>query len=102
MYLTNSIIRRMLGLQPILQGVPEIKSACDAMAKLEKPKRAGCGKCRKKRGHWIPASAAKQLAVVVQGLSEAKKQIILRTLDAKVLKGFIGGGRPKTVILASA
>ena len=99
MYLTASVVKRMLGLQPILRGVPEIKQAVDALPEVKAIRRKGCGKCGK-RGDTMPVSVAKNLSVVVLGLSEPKKQIILDTLGALQLRGFIGRDT-KAVILAS-
>lgn len=98
LYLTNSVVKRMLGLHPILKGVPEIKQALDSSPSTIIAKRRGCGKCGRK-GHSIPVSAAKILAPIIGDLSEAKKQIILQTLGADLLKGFVGSSS-KAVNLA--
>ena len=89
LYLTNSVVKNMLGLAPITQGVPEIKKALDAAPSTREGKRRGCGGCGRK-GHRIPTSSAKLLAPIVAALPEAKKQIILGTLGTDLLKGFVG------------
>ncbi len=100
MYLTNSVVRRLIGLQPILVGVPELKAAMTSMPEFTETKRKPCRKCRKKSGA-VPTSSAKVLAPVIAGLSDDKKQLILRTLNTGVLKGFLADGpRLQAVVIA--
>ena len=100
MYFTNSVVRRMMGLQPITSAIPELQRALDASPLTQTTKRKGCGSCRK-NAHAIPVSACKVLAPIVLGLPEDKKQLILQMLNTAKLLGYIGGGpRPKPVVLA--
>ena len=102
MYLTNSIVKRLLGLRPILDLVPEIKSAVDSMPATVAARKPGCGKCGKHRtGATIASSAAKTLAPIVMGLSSEKKTVILNVLGTGTLRGFLpSSGHIKSVILA--
>lgn len=100
MYLTNSVVKRLMGLRPIADAVPEIKSTMDALPKAIPARRGGCSKCKKRSG-TIPPSAAKAMALTINGLSADKKLIVLNTLGITTLRGFLpSSGRLKSAILA--
>ena len=99
MYITQSVVRRMLNLKPITDAIPELESTVNSVPEAKRPKRRCCGGGR--RGANPPASSAKVVAQLIAGLSQDKKELILDVLGASTLRGVLPrNNHLKSVILA--
>jgi len=87
-YLTASVIRTLLGLDPVSREVPEIREVCDEVAK-HAVKKSNCLHCGDKYTlKNPPPQLPREVSKVIMSLPDHKKKIILDTLRIDVLKGF--------------
>jgi hypothetical protein len=100
-FLTNGIVKRLLGLKPVTDAVPALMGVVDAApAKPSKKRCCGDGGYSPRNP---PPSAAKDAAAIILALSQPQKLVILDALGADRLLGFLpeGTNSHKSIVLAS-
>ena len=104
-YITDHVVRHLLGLAPVKTGVPELITAANNVTRgviKKAAKKKGCGKCgdRHARRPRTP-SMSREAAALISGLSHDKKLILLNALGTDELCGYLPTGRRyRPVILA--
>ncbi len=104
-HVTASIVKKLLRLAPVQQGVPELADAINKAPEVLRPTAGGGSKKKRCCGGYSasnpPPSAAKNAAAIISGLSREKKLILLTVLNCRSLYGYLPGQINSSVLLAT-
>lgn len=86
---TNTIVRKLIGLAPIRQQIPELIAAVSAPRPRAKKAKPGCKQCPGETPQDYSDNLQKIAVPIIMGLSQAKKDMILRILGTPALQGYM-------------